>query len=337
MNALRAVLPRAGVWQRHVSSTAHLRPQFRSDRVGLVVFDKDGTLMHCNKCYGPWLEQLVGRLQDQGSLRDPAACYRALSYDVASKTFELGSPVVHAGNDDVIAAVAAEALRQGAVDDVETFKDRTAPLWDFDVSPFLSEETLEMCTGAREPTHELFRAFAQSGIGTAVCTMDHRASTEAQLTLAGLGDFLHYATDVACGDDLGVPVKPNPGGILKLVDGATNQTAGAARPPERVFFAEVSAERTVMVGDSFNDVLAGIRAGCRSLVFVFGDRPEQIADLGAFLSTLKSGGSFADEPAVASRDCVIVPFEDLGNDAPFRGSEVAVYVMPTIEHMLQTS
>lgn len=292
--------------------------------------------MHCNKCYGPWLERLVGQLQDQGSLRDAAACYRALGYDAGSKIFELGSPVVHAGNDDVVIAVAAEAMRQGAVDDVETFKERTALLWDFDVSPFLSEDTLEMCTGTREPTHELFWALAHSGIGAAVCTMDHRASTESQLALAGLGQFLNYATDVTCGDDAGVPVKPNPGGILKLVEGATNEAVGAPTP-QRAFSAEVSVERTVMVGDSFNDVLAGIRAGCRSVVFVFGDRPAQIADLGAFLGTVKSGGSFAGEPAVEHRDFLIVPFDDIDKDASLRDSEVAVYVMPTIEDMLQTS
>ena len=75
-----------------------LRSTFRQAR--LIVFDKDGTLTHCDKAFGPWTEALVASLAQRGFLRDRGRCFQALDYDPVRQEFGKSSVVVRGTSDD---------------------------------------------------------------------------------------------------------------------------------------------------------------------------------------------------------------------------------------------
>eukprot|EP00918_Siedleckia_nematoides_P105042 GHVU01229389.1.p1 GENE.GHVU01229389.1~~GHVU01229389.1.p1 ORF type:complete len:387 (+),score=69.84 GHVU01229389.1:169-1329(+) len=255
----------------------------------LVVFDKDGTLTHCDKCFGPWLEAVAQKLVALHFVTDKAAFYKALDYCPDTKTFGKTASVVHDSNDAVRNDCAKEAYRQLTVlshskenvaprsdsaasaaaplESFSVFKDfflqhcESGPegnVWEVNLN-FLTSNTLEPCG---EYLQQIFVLLRDGGIKVSVCTSDDRRVCAHTMRTVGLDRHLkigaHTATpgvtiedSLACGDDHDIAQKPSPDGLKKLM--AIQQT---------------KPHRTVMVGDSFADMLAGLRSGCQGLVFV---------------------------------------------------------------------
>ena len=49
----------------------------------LMIFDKDGTLTHCDKCFGPWIEYVATQLEKEGWIHNAKECLeKSLLYDI---------------------------------------------------------------------------------------------------------------------------------------------------------------------------------------------------------------------------------------------------------------
>mmetsp|Transcript_83149 Transcript_83149/g.178260 ORF Transcript_83149/g.178260 Transcript_83149/m.178260 type:complete len:306 (-) Transcript_83149:104-1021(-) len=242
------------------TSSRSLNPLLAKHGIRLVVFDKDGTLIHCDRCFGPAIEFAVEvRLRDEMKLiKDADACYKVLGYDKVTKKFGTGSVVVHGTNDNVREELAQEAYRQSSRS-VALAAEEMATVMSFeDLKPFINTKTLDVCGCYLEELLEKLCGGAESQTKLAICTSDDRMITKHTVSELGLQRFFdldasnEFATMV-CGSDEGIREnpKPSPTGLLRLCK-----------------LNEVSAEQTLFVGDSFTDLVAGARAGCQALVFV---------------------------------------------------------------------
>ena len=213
---------------------------------GLVVFDKDGTLLDFEFMWGTLLRSLVAALTADVSDSEasaanapaPGALARALYNDVgydprAGRTLPQ-SPWSMATTDQVLTILAATLYRHGR--------------------PWPAAEAVVRAEWARlsaaaamarlvRPTGDLvalFTGLQAAGIRTAVDTTDDRRATEQALRLLGIAALVD---SIACGDDA-LPPKPAPDRLL-----ATYRKLG------------VPAAHTVMVGDTAFDLVMGRQAG----------------------------------------------------------------------------
>lgn len=203
----------------------------------LVIFDKDGTLIHFDAMWAGWVADLAWRLEAACGrpVREPL--FQALGFDAAS-----GRVLAHGP----LAAMPMARLRDLTV----------AVLRDAGLSPEAAESAMAAAWHAPDPVAlarpladlpALFRELRACGIKIAIATSDDRAPTEA--TLAGLG-VAHFVDALVCADD-GVPVKPAPDMALKICD------LTGVPPPQ-----------AVVVGDSVADLQMGRAAGAGLVVGV---------------------------------------------------------------------
>jgi len=242
----------------------------------LMIFDKDGTLTHCDKCFGPWIEYVATQLEKEGWIRNARECLeKALLYDLNSQIFDKNSVMIRDTSENIKKALAVEAFRQtnkntrkneevkrlseNRNESFRMFYDQFLIgtdhlLSEVDLS-FLNHNTLELC-GDKIP--EVLDNLKKRGIKMAICTSDDRRITQHTLKVTS---FDNYFSAMVCGDDvenvidgekqIKFPPKPSPRGIQKLCA-----------------ILDVNPEYSCMIGDSFTDMEAGIRAGCSTCIFV---------------------------------------------------------------------
>jgi phosphoglycolate phosphatase-like HAD superfamily hydrolase len=202
---------------------AGLHPIFEG--VKLALFDKDGTLTHCDKCFGPYIEELMSKLAELGYVKDHARFMSALGYYPATKEFALDSIMVRGSNDGVRRAAAREAFAQTQLDAGDaydahngtgetsndngytnfeaTFLQHTIEqaVWIMDLHKHLTADTLELCTvrsaAPKGPSSEeveagkqmffgVFDALRANTIAVGIATSDDRHITEHTLRIIGL-------------------------------------------------------------------------------------------------------------------------------------------------------
>jgi phosphoglycolate phosphatase-like HAD superfamily hydrolase len=215
----------------------------RAFATGLVIFDKDGTLIDFAGLWAYYttsaVEALMASLEDGDGATLPnekmrADLYEILGYEPATNYFDSQSPVVTAPLPTLYTLAAGVLYRHGwGWLDAELQVQRTfVPVMN---APLPRERV-------RATTHlpTLFGALRSAGVQIAVITSDDRAPTLAALTWLNAIDDVSF---IACADD-GYPYKPAPEAIW-----AACEATG------------VSPSQTVMVGDSTTDMLMGERAG----------------------------------------------------------------------------
>jgi len=203
---------------------------------GLVVFDKDGTLLHFEAMWGSLLAHAVQALTSgsEGGNATAADLYAALGCDPERGWIDPHGPWAMATTEQGLTILAATLYRRGQPWHVAEAAVRAA--WRAATAP----ETLP---GLVHPTADLvalFTALQQAGIRIAVDTTDGRVATETALRLLKVDELVDR---VICGDD-DLPGKPEPERLL-----TTCHALG------------VPIERTAMVGDTVFDLLMGRRAG----------------------------------------------------------------------------
>ena len=242
----------------------------------LMIFDKDGTLTHCDKCFGPWIEYVAFQLEKEGWIHNAKeGLEKALLYDLNTLRFDKNSVMIRDTSENVTKALAVEAFRQthkiickkekalqlseNENESFQMFYDRFLIGTDHLLSKvdltFLNHNTLELC-GDKIP--EVLDNLKNRGIRMAVCTSDDRRNTQHTLKVTS---FDSYFSAMACGDDvesvmdgekqIKSPPKPSPHGIQRLCA-----------------ILHINPEYSCMIGDSFTDMEAGIRAGCSTCIFV---------------------------------------------------------------------
>ncbi len=192
-----------------------------------VLFDKDGTLIDFTATWREAVEKIASHLAEGDVTLTTALC-DAVGYDIRTKVFLPGSPVV-AGSVDMVAELMASILPKWSAAEVEDLANRTA---------------LEMGADDLAPVarlRETLVALREMGFSLGVATHDAEATAHANIKMLGVDDLF----DFVAGYDSGHGHKPGPG-------------------MPNAFAKAISADpaETVMVGDSVHDLGAGRAAGC---------------------------------------------------------------------------
>ena len=163
---------------------------------GLIIFDKDGTLIDFNSMWGPWIEALAQQLEASTGLALSAAIYEAMGYDAAGKQ-------AIAGGQLAVSSMAGLRTLAGEVLEAQG------------LAPGTAEDALRAAWHGPDPQSSaqpltdlpsLFAGLRAQGLKIAVVTSDDRGPTET--TFAGLG--LGGEVDVIVAADDGLPIKPAP-------------------------------------------------------------------------------------------------------------------------------
>ena len=200
-----------------------------------ILFDKDGTLFDFRATWDVWAVDLIADL----SAGDAALAGRiadAIAFDLPARQFQPHSPVI-AGTNREAAECVASALPHKSVRDLEIE---------------LMQRAASAPLAPAVPLRPFLDGLAARGLSLGVMTNDSEQSARAHLDHAGIGNRL----DFIAGFDSGYGAKPAPEPLL----------AFARR-------AGIAPQSVVMVGDSTHDLLAGRRAGMRTLGVLTGLAP----------------------------------------------------------------
>lgn len=205
----------------------------QSNGIKGVLFDKDGTLIDFTATWRGLFENMLDDYAGNDmDLR--IAIGRAVGFDVATRAFLPGSPVV-ADTSDVIARLMADLL-PGV--DAATIEDdanrRAAATGAGDIAPI---------DGLADALDRL-RA---SGLALGVGTHDSEKAAHAHIRALGVADRF----DFVAGYDSGWGLKPGPG-----------------MPDAFAAHIGATSSEVIMVGDSVHDLDAGRAAGCALVVGV---------------------------------------------------------------------
>ena len=189
--------------------------------IGLVVFDKDGTLFEFEATWGAWIEAVVADLATPQRSAETLA--RAVGYNLASSCFDADAIAIAGTGDEVVDAWigqlgASEATR---IRDVAEEHEQSLPLVPCgDVTSVL--QTL------------------RGGDRTiAVATNDYERVAHAHLQAGGISALV----DHVLGCDSGYSAKPEAGMLLAACE-----------------LAGVEPHRAAMIGDSTRDLTAARNA-----------------------------------------------------------------------------
>lgn len=197
---------------------------------GLIIFDKDGTLIDFHAMWGGWIVELARRLEAASGRAVAARLFDAVRYDAASGRVDPGGPLAIASMAE-LRALTAELLRAEGLPEVRA-EAAAKDAWLIPDPVALARPLADLPA--------LFGALRGRGLRIAVATTDDRAPTLATLQALSVAPLVDA---LACGDD-GRPIKPAPDAILALCQ-------GLGVPPAR----------SAMVGDTAADLQMGRAAG----------------------------------------------------------------------------
>jgi phosphoglycolate phosphatase len=203
----------------------------------LIIFDKDGTLIHFESMWGEWIMELARRLEAASGQPVERELFQTMGFDSASGRVLADGPLVVAPMAH-LRALTVNVLREAGLPSEKAEAD-VAEAW-FTPDPIASARPL-----ADLPS--LFTQLRQRGLKIAVITTDDRLPTQA--TLAGLG-VTELVDALACADD-GIPPKPAPDMVW-----AVCQATG------------VEPAQAVVVGDAVADLQMGRAAGAGQIIGV---------------------------------------------------------------------
>jgi len=196
---------------------------------GLVIFDKDGTLVCFHAMWTPWCKGLASRMK-QETERDLAdTLYDVLGYDHAQDKVKIGAlaenthPQIRTKIEEMLVSMKFEPKHAKEVVD-NTWRD-TPENMDIKLTANLSV---------------LFQRLKNEGIKIAICTSDSKEGTNEFLEKMKLEPYVDM---IMCGDDPNGKPKPNPHNALYICEKMG-----------------VEPSQTIMVGDTPADTLMGQQA-----------------------------------------------------------------------------
>ncbi|KAF4323277.1 hypothetical protein BBO99_00002259 [Phytophthora kernoviae] len=206
---------------------------------GLVVFDKDGTLIDFTLMWGGWVESQAWNVEMTTGLPVREKLFAAMGYDWIRRSIKSKGALCCTPMGELyklaVKVLVAEGMAQSKADNV------IKQCWSMP-DPVLTSRPL-----ADIPA--LFRTIKKMNMKIAVCTTDDRQPTVDTLKHLGVSDMVDA---LACGDD-GLPAKPAGEQIWTIC-----QKLG------------VQPHNTIMVGDTSTDMLLGKNAGCGLSIGVLG-------------------------------------------------------------------
>ena len=187
-------------------SMAHLRISAflsRGERSGgLVIFDKDGTLIDFHAMWGGWITTLARRLEAASSISVAPRLFHRVGFDSATGAVDPNGPLAIATMAD-LRAIAADVLR-GAGLPAASAEAAAQAAWYIPDPVALARPLADL--------PRLFGALRARGQRIAIATTDDRAPTAATVAALGIASLVD---GLACGDD-GHALKPAPDAVLEL-------------------------------------------------------------------------------------------------------------------------
>lgn len=192
-----------------------------------LLFDKDGTLFDFRATWDAWAAKMIRELaeNDPDLTRIVAEVVR---FDMDTGGFHADSPFIAGTNAEVALALAG-----------------VLPRWTpSQIELFLEQRVGEATLAPAVDLHPFLTGLRGQGMRLGVMTNDSEFGARTQLDQAGVTQLFHFIA----GFDSGFGAKPAPGPLLAFAD-----------------TMNLVPESVVMVGDSTHDLLAGRRAGMRTL------------------------------------------------------------------------
>lgn len=198
---------------------------------GLVIFDKDGTLVCFHTMWTPWCTSLADRMEKATGMDLSEHVYDVLGYDVEERKVRIGAlaenthPQIKDKIEEMLVSNPLSLSPTTAKQVVEhTWRD--------------TPDNLDIKLTANLPF--LFRRLKSEGVKIAICTSDSREGTIEFLNKCNLNAYVDM---VVCGDDPEGKPKPNPHNCYWICDKLN-----------------VAPSDTIMVGDTPADTLMGQQA-----------------------------------------------------------------------------
>jgi len=228
----------------------------RLSNPGLVVFDKDGTLIDFQMMWGSWTEQFAWRLEMASKQPLREALFDALGYDYIRRRVHSGgalccTPMRHLRSlgEDVLKNSALKLSQKEA-------EDMVSSIWQMP-DPVSTARPL-----ADLP--KLFSTLRSMNMKIAVCTTDDHEAAEN--TLKALK--VRHLVDVVVGGDDPIPSKPSPEQLYHIC-----------------YQVGVAPYDTIMVGDTSTDMKLGLNSGVGLSVGVL-DGASSVPDLAQYADVL---------------------------------------------------
>ncbi len=196
----------------------------------LVVFDKDGTLIDFNFMWASWVVELARRMEIATGRTLRGELFMAIGYDAIRVRVVAGSPLAVHSMAELYVLTGRVAVGVGCTPEEAARAVNEA--WFVPDPVTMARPLVDLQT--------LFSTLRERGVLTGIATSDDRNSTVK--TIEGLG-LAQWVSGIVTADD-GLPNKPAPDMLLHLCSELG-----------------VSPQKSIMVGDSVADMMAGKNAG----------------------------------------------------------------------------
>jgi len=223
--------------------------EHRLSNPGLVIFDKDGTLIDFQMMWGSWTEQFAWRLEMASKQPLREALFDKLGYDYIRRRVHSGgalccTPMRHLRTlgEDVLKESPLKYSQKEAEEMVNSIWQMPDP-----VSTARPLADLRL----------LFSTLRSMNMKIAVCTTDDHEAAENTLKALHVRNLV----DIVVGGDDPIPAKPSPEQVYHIC-----------------YYCGVAPHDTIMVGDTSTDMKMGQYAGCGLSVGVL-DGASSIPDL----------------------------------------------------------
>lgn len=209
----------------------------KCQKIKLIIFDKDGTLINHDKLFIPWFKAVIHNMEP--IIPNINEVYKYLGYIEKENRFLSNSVVARGTNDDIRNSI-TEYIIQNSETDIKTVRTYINKYWK---EPDFNDKDLETYGNLVN----IFAEIRNMNIKIAICTSDDRNPTNKMIELTGINDFIDI---YVCGNDH-ISSKPSPEPIWKICHKLN-----------------IKPSETIMVGDTMSDLHAGINARCGKIISV---------------------------------------------------------------------